>query len=92
MKLISITNKNTKGEVCGYYLNREIDLNKCKMAIGEPLLIVYTGGTHFQHEDVEKIDVRENTLTIETIRKIWIIEWGASYDNVSILKKCCGSI
>ena len=74
MKITDIINKNTYESVCYYYLNKEIDLDKCIIEIGKPLKIVYLDGSHFTHEDVCSVrDVDDEIITIHTTKKVWTL-------------------
>jgi hypothetical protein len=75
MKITSIRNINTDKEVCGNYLNKDIDLFKSKFEIGKDLQIMFTNGKSFSHEVVKSVNVDSNNkIVIKTSRKLWILE------------------
>mgnify|MGYP003478808450 CR=1 FL=1 len=81
LRLVNLTNKNTKLEVCSQYNNREVDYSKSIIEIGKQLKIRDVTGMCFTHEIVVNIKHTYNTMTVETTKKIWnfIIYFGCKY-------------
>ena len=76
LKLVNLTNKNTKLEVCSQYNNWEVDTSKSVIEVGKQLRIVNLQGMFFTHyETVVNIEHTYNTMTVETSRKIWNFVW-----------------
>lgn len=75
MQIATIYNKHSKDESCKYYLNRDINIEKCVIEIGKPLKVVYKTNSFFTHEDVVKVEYPDEvTIKIETTKKIWILQ------------------
>lgn len=71
LRLVNLTNKNTKLEVCSQYNNKEVNYNKSIIEIGKQLKIRGVTGMCFTHEIVRNIKYTYDTMTVETSRKIW---------------------
>lgn len=75
IKLNNLINKNTQEEVCPQYNNRKVDYSRSAIKVGEPLRIVDTDGTFFQHEIVQDIFEDGFGFQVITTKKIWFFEY-----------------
>lgn len=74
MKIVSIKNKKTGSEVCRYYCKKDLNMYKCIIKKGKPLVIVYEDSSFFVHEDVLFIGkINNDKLVFETTKKIWVL-------------------
>ena len=72
MKIISIKNRKTGEDVCGHYCGKNLNMHKCIIKKSKPLVMVYANSSFFVHEEVLDIKkISENSLIIETTKKIW---------------------
>lgn len=75
MEIASIINKYTRKDICAQYLHRKVDLDNSIIVVGEPLKIVYITGSYFIHEEVVFVEqFSSGIISIETIKKIWILK------------------
>jgi hypothetical protein len=73
MQIITIKNRTAGIDVCGYYLNKRINIDKSVIEIGKPLLIVYQDDSFFNHEKVINVQYQNDRIEIDTTNKFWIL-------------------